>query len=137
MNSISSPGIRSAAELGTRSTPLAATQGLAAASPIIEASPEIPDPSRISFISRKGEFWSYPYHFVGLVEFTSPTELTVFCTCSSVDRIVITGRGLEKVAKAINGQRLVAITESDSVEFAKDGTVVRKITIEKKPDKGA
>ncbi len=88
-------------------------------------------------MSRKGEFWSYPYHFLGLIEFSSPTELTINCTCSSLDKIIITGRGLDKVALALNGQRLVGIEESASADFAKEGIVVRQISIVKKPAKGA
>lgn len=135
MQTIASPGIRSAAELGTRQTPLASTRGLAAVSPIVEASAEIPNPFRISLISRRGEFWSYPYHLMGLIECASPSGLTIHCTCSSVEKIALAGRGLDRVAMALNGQRLVAITESDSVDFAKEGLVVRQIEIVRRPVK--
>ena len=87
-------------------------------------------------ISRTGEYWSYPYAYVGLVECPSPEAISIHCNSGEVASIEIRGRGLDAIAVALSSQRLLAVTESDHADFRGQGTVVAALTIRRagKPD---
>jgi hypothetical protein len=101
----------------------------AATQPFVEAAASAPLPVRFAVISRTGEYWSYPYAYVGLVECPTPELITIHCCDEAVSSIEITGRGLDAVATALYNQRLLAVTESDHADFRQDGVVVAKVLI--------
>lgn len=97
--------------------------------PFVEAQSSSLGPSRFAVITRTGEYWSYPYSYVGLIECPSPESLTIHCCDGKVASIEISGRGLDAVAVSLCRQRLIAITESDHVDFRQGGVVVSRVQI--------
>jgi hypothetical protein len=104
--------------------------------PYTEAPPTEASPARFALITRKGEYSSYPYAYVGLIECPTPTALTIKCNCSEVSCIEVRGRGLDQVAIVLSSQRLIALTESEHPDYLGSGTVVRSIEILRKESKG-
>lgn len=80
--------------------------------------------SRITFFSRRGERWSYPYAYLGLAEMPNPGIMSVDCTCGHVEKITIRGRNLGDLARLLDQHRLCCIWESEVEEFAKESVLV-------------
>lgn len=83
---------------------------------------------RVSFITKRGEFWSYPYSHMSAIHAPNPGEVIITCGCSTYARICITGRELNKLILALHAQRVLAIEESDNLQTMAPGTLVRTIT---------
>lgn len=84
--------------------------------------------SRFAVKTRKGEYWSYPYSHVGLIECPSQDRIVIHCNCGLVKTIEIKGRGLRKIAEYLTEARLQIIYETDNPKFVKEETVVVSVT---------
>lgn len=116
--------------LGTLPVPPAAAMPPPALAPsFVAADPTAPPPPRITFVSRLGKVWSYPYHYISLVECLTPDRLTIHCNCGAVDRIEIRGRCLDQLVGRISAQQLASVVETEHPHFAQDGTIVTKLAI--------
>lgn len=96
-----------------------------------------PQPDRFVLVSRTGVYRSYPYSLVGLIECPTPDRLVLNCTGGGVEKITITGRGLDKLAGLFSARRLVRLSESDHDAFAMEGVVVMSVVVGAQPVQSA
>lgn len=119
--------------LGSKPAPPASPTAMVADLPYTEAPPNEAPPARFALITRKGEYSSYPYAYVGLIECPTPAALSIKCNCSEVSCIEVRGRGLDQIAVALCSQRVMAISETENPEYQDCCVIVSSVEILRKP----
>lgn len=68
--------------------------------------------TRITFFTRTGKQWSYPYSYIGLIDMPHPSQITIHGTCGTMESTIIQGQHLSELARLLDLHRISHIRET-------------------------